>query len=411
MSVRDPVQALVLSGGGANGAYEVGILKALLNGKCKPVGKVDPDYFFGTSVGAFNASFLVSQWEEYGPAAVANLERVWIEAMAGDTRSNGVFRFRGDPTYYLNPASYLPNPFRPFIEMARDSAYLSWEGLQRAVYFTTERQETAWERAANLFDFSAVVSLEPYDQTIRNTINFGSIRQSGDRRKLRIFATNWITGQLRIFENRDMTENLGPLAIQASSAIPGVFPSVSVGAEVFVDGSVLMSTPLRPALDVGADILHVVYLDPDVAAMPLSTLDSTVASTYRLQTISWAALIDREIDRARRINRGLAVFNRIRGGGTTGREELDELAKGAITVLGGDHPETYRPVTIHRYHPRDELGSGPLSLLNLDRDHIDDLIQRGFADASLHNCEKEGCVLPDPELLEAEETGRSSVST
>ncbi|HKH50097.1 MAG TPA: patatin-like phospholipase family protein [Thermoanaerobaculia bacterium] len=402
MSARNPIQALVLSGGGANGAYEVGILKALFSGRCKPVGTVDPDYFFGTSVGAFNASFLVSQWEEYGPAAVSNLERVWLETMAGDTGSNGAFRFRGDPTYFLNPASYLPNPFRPLLEMARDSAYLSWEGLQRAVYFTTERQETVWERAANLFDFSAVVSLEPFDQTIRNTINFGAIRQSGDRRKLRIFATNWLTGQLRIFENRDMTENLGPQAIQASSAIPGVFPSVTVGAEVFVDGSVLMTTPLRPALDVGTDILHVVYLDPDVASIPLSTLDSTVAASYRLQTISWAALIEREIDRARRINRGLALFNRIREGGTTGREELDELAKGAISVLGGEHPETYRPVTIHRYHPRDELGRGPLSLLNLDRDHVDELIQRGFSDASLHNCEKEGCVLPDPELLRAE---------
>ena len=64
--------AVVLSGGGADGAYEVGVMKALFNGKAPrlPGGPVEPDIFTGTSIGAFNAALLVSQWDEYGTAAI-----------------------------------------------------------------------------------------------------------------------------------------------------------------------------------------------------------------------------------------------------------------------------------------------------------------------------------------------------
>jgi predicted acylesterase/phospholipase RssA len=392
-------QALVLSGGGANGSYEVGVLKALFSGRCKDVGTPDPELFFGTSVGSYNAAFLASQWDEFGPAAIANLERAWIEVVAGDIGRNGAYRFRGDPGYLLDPSSYMPNPLRPLLDLARDSAFLTWEGIQRAVYLTTSREESLRERAANLFDFSTFVSTEPWDQTIRQTINFAAIRGAEDTRKLRVFATNWTTGRVRMFENRDLTESLGPLVIRASGAVPGIFPSVAVGAEPYVDGSILMNTPLRPALDEGADILYVVYLDPDVASIPLSTLDSTVASSYRLQQISWAALINAEIERARRINRGLAVFGRLQRGEPVREIQLEDLAKGAVHALGG-HLRNYRPVTIHRFHPREDLAEGALGLLNVDRDHIEDLIQKGFNDAKLHNCIKEGCIIPGVETTE-----------
>lgn len=395
-------QALVLSGGGANGAYEVGVLKALFNGRCKDVVAPDPELFFGTSVGSYNAAFLVSQWGEFGPAAVANLELAWRELLAGDIGRNGAFRFRGDPGYLLDPSSYLPNPLQPLLNLARDSAFLTWEGIQRAVYVTTSSEESLRERAANLFDFSAFIATEPYDLTIRQTLNFSTIRRAEDTRKLRIFATNWTTGRVRMFENHDLTDNLGPLVIRASGAIPGIFPAVNVGAEPYVDGSILMNTPLRPALDEGADILYVVYLDPDVASIPLSTLDSTVASSYRMQQISWAALINAEIERARRINRGLAVFGRLQRGERVPELEIDDLAKGAVHALGGlaTHLHDYRPITIHRFHPRDDIAGGALGLLNLDRGHIEDLIQRGFNDASLHNCVREGCIIPGVETTE-----------
>lgn len=389
-----PREAVILSGGGANGAYEVGILKALLTGKCRGVKMAEPEYFFGTSIGSYNAAFMVSQWSEYGPAAITNLERAWLEVLAGGAGNNGAFRFRADPGYFLDPTTYVPNPLRPLWDLFQDGAYLTWEGVQRAVHLVQTRDESLRERVANLFDFTAFVSTQPWDDTIRQTIDFSNIRAER-RLQLAVAATNWATGRLRMFENHDMTDQLGPLAIRASSAIPGIFPEVYVGAEPYVDGGVLLNTPLVPALDAGADVLHVVYLDPDIASIPMETLSSTVATAYRMQAISWAALVNHDIDRVARINRGLAAFARIQRGEPLERAEMQSLAKGAVMVLGGTNLHTYRPITVHRYHPRDELSGGALGLLNLERDHLESLIQRGFTDATLHDCVKEKCVLPE----------------
>lgn len=393
---RGKNHALVLSGGGANGAYEVGVLKALFGGRSPATDGVapDPSIFFGTSIGSFNAAFLVSQWEEYGPASMGNLERVWLDVLAGDGSGNGGFRFRGDPSYYLNPTSYMPNPLRPFLQFAEDSAFLAWDGVQRTVHLATSREEGLRERIAELFNFSSFISVDPWEQTIHRTIDFAAIRRSP--RKLRVVATNWATGELRTFENHEMTERLGPRAILASSSIPGVFPPVDVGAEPYVDGGVLMNTPLRGAIHEGADVLHVVYLDPDVASIPLSSLQSTVASTYRLQTISWAALVNDDIEDAAMINRGLQILQRVEAGAEVTDPDLEALAKGMSKIVPRLRQVLrYRPLTIHRYHPCEDLGGGALGLLNLDRGRLEELIEKGFTDAVLHDCEEAECILPD----------------
>jgi predicted acylesterase/phospholipase RssA len=386
---------LVLSGGGANGAYGVGVLKALFSGKSVATRNqlLDPDIFLGTSIGSFNAAFLASQWDEYGASAVTNLERVWLETLAADaTGQNGGYRFRGDPSYYLNPRSYLPSLLRPFLQLAEDSAAVAWDGVQRAVHLATA-QETLRERLAELFNFPTFVSVDPWERTIVGSVNFDAIRRS--QKQLTVVATNWTTGTLRFFRNHDMTEKLGPKAILASSAIPGVFPPVYVGAEPYVDGGVLMNTPLQEAIHLGAEILHVIYMDPDVAAIPMSTLDSSIATTYRLQEISWAALVNDDINDAAMINEGIRVLRRITAEEEVEDRELELLAKGMHKIA----PRlkrflTYKPLTIHRYHPCEELSGGALGLLNLNRDHIEDLIRKGFTDATLHDCEKEGCVIP-----------------
>ena len=52
--------ALVLSGGGAYGTYEVGVIKALFEGNCPSTSgvRLDPEVDSGTSVGNYNAVFL-----------------------------------------------------------------------------------------------------------------------------------------------------------------------------------------------------------------------------------------------------------------------------------------------------------------------------------------------------------------
>ena len=65
--------ALVLSGGGATGAYEVGVIKALVAGRSPSTGfqPLEPDAFLGNSIGCFNATMLVSGWDRYGPASAS----------------------------------------------------------------------------------------------------------------------------------------------------------------------------------------------------------------------------------------------------------------------------------------------------------------------------------------------------
>lgn len=53
----------------------------------------------------------------------------------------------------------------------------------------------------------------------------------------------------------------------------------------------------------------------------------------------------------------------------------------------------YRALTIHRYHPRDDLG-GIVGLLNFDSDHIANLIDRDYSDTVRHDCRESRCVLP-----------------
>src|SRR5262245_2245654 len=96
--------ALVVSVGGADGAYGVVIMKALFEGDSPATGytQLDPSIFTGTSAGAYNAAFMVSQGDTDNRAVVAVLARIWIDQISGGGRAcgNGVYRIRGNPFCY-----------------------------------------------------------------------------------------------------------------------------------------------------------------------------------------------------------------------------------------------------------------------------------------------------------------------
>jgi NTE family protein len=396
--------AVVLSGGGANGAYEVGVLKALMSGKSHVTGyqPLDPDLFIGTSAGALNAAFLVSQWDRYGPAtSVGNLERFWLQEMAGGVRNNGVFRLRGNPLELLDPSCYVPNPLNPFLRLLADGGFLAWEGLQRFVSFLQQADASTLERQlVQLVDISLLIDLRPLERTLRK-LDYQAIQRS--RKWLKVAATNWATGVLRVFWNHDMTDGFGPLALRASTAVPGVFPPAELGSQPFVDGSVLMHTPLSLATHAGADVVHVVYLDPAVSSIPLPRIPQTYSTMQRIFQISWAGAYNADIAAAARINRTLDTVDQLRT-----KLPRDERTAGLLRELvEGKRPAgrgPFRRLTIHRYHPRDTL-AGDLSLLNFDPDRIESLIERGFQDAVYHDDAESEDVFPD---LDQEELARRS---
>src|SRR5205085_2766039 len=205
--------------------------------------------------------------------------------------------------------------------------FFARDWLDRGLNFVQSRESLS-ARAAELFDLSTLISPEPFRDLLRDTVQLSGILRS--KKKLRIAATNWETGELRCFVNHDMRDEVGHLAIMASTSIPGVFPPIEIGGDPYVDGGILLNTPLKPAIEAGGETLHVFYLDPDVKNIPLRRLQNTLDTLDRMMTTSFAAKVNLDMKMAARIN--------------------DEIKAGKEAENG------IKQLTIHRYHPRDDKG-------------------------------------------------------
>jgi NTE family protein len=385
--------AVILSGGGASGAYEVGVLKALFAGDSPATDYLPlmPDIFAGTSIGAYNASLLVAETPNRGSSAVDYLEHIWLDCLPQDdaTGHNFIARYRADPFEFLDPRFVLRNPFQDSLQVADDLAFLTRDFFNRALLFLQSSDDIE-TRVLKLVDLSIIISNDPERRLIRETINFDSICRSD--KILKVATTNWRTGDLRIFGNKDLDEERGPKAILASTAIPGIFPQVEIEGEYYADGGVVMNTPLNLGIDAGADILHVIYLDPEVKAIPLLPVRNTIDTFSRLFAIQFAATVNRDITVAKQINEGLEVIKRAVAGGPVSGKDARAFILVAKRIFNVPDYSKYRQITIHRYQPRDTL-RGVLGLLNFSRNKSLTLIQQGFEDAISHNCEANQCIL------------------
>jgi hypothetical protein len=136
-------------------------------------------------------------------------------------------------------------------------------------------------------------------------------------------------------------------------------------------------------------------LDPNVASIPLGTLQSTLDVMSRLLIIQFAAKMNADIAAARRINQELTAFERFRQHKPIGIDSTEftrnvELFERLLSGRNGP----FRRLLIHRYHPHDDV-SGVLGMLDFNKGRIADLIQRGYQDAIDHDCRASQCVMPD----------------
>lgn len=392
---------LVLSGGGSFAAYEVGVTHALVRGQSMGTGyrPLEPSIYAGTSSGAFNAAFLASRWELPAAAAAAELVQAWRERIAdqGAGAGNGVFRFRANPLELFDPRILSRHPLRTLERLIEDGAVLTWEALTRAAAVLT-RDRPLYHRFLELFDLSAIISTRPLRKTLHETIDFGRLRRSN--RALRITATNWKTGDLVLFDHRDMSDELGPDLIRGSASVPGLFPPQPVGTWELVDGGVVMNTPLKPAIRAGAQVLHLIHVFPDPENIPLSLLGSrsTVGALSRAQLASWATVLDSDFRYAVSLNDRLKMFHRMSGHLEENLPSPQQVSR--VRELAGrleqEFPVAkYNYLTIHRYQPREPLGLPPLAVLDFGHRQIEDLIARGHRDAVAHDCRLDGCILPE----------------
>lgn len=395
------LNAVVFSGGGALGAYEVGILKALTHGLSPATNyrPLEPDIYSGTSVGAYNATFMAAEGTLPGPQAVARLEKVWLKEIAlhPGRSNNGVYRYRLNPFQLLNPIQIARQPLQLTREAFQDFFYLSPRILRRLTSLIDDRGYDPLSRFVALIDISLFISTEPLRRTLHRTIDFNKVRESP--KKLIVAATKWRFGQVLLADNSDFNDRLGPKIVRGSASIPGIFPPAGTGNDELVDGGVLMNLPLGPAIKAGAQNIFILDLFPKSENLMLAKVPSTVGTILRSQTINWDQQLRQYGRDVRAYNLYLDILDYLhalknepgwkgqRFAGIRPRiQELEERLRADLKGRPG------RSLTIHRFRPQHPLLNRPLGMLNFNVNAIRKHIHRGFKDAKRHDCKESGCV-------------------
>ena len=365
--------ALVLSGGGAYGAYEVGVIKALFEGHSPSTNSLplDPAIFAGTSVGSFNAAVLAMN-KGGARASIEHLKKIWLDEVAdnGDGRGNGVYHLRGDLRSYLDPRK-PGSPFEQLRNLFSDTVSLSRAAAPRVEQLVSPATPPgALDRLKGLVDISAFLNVDPFCRLVERSIDPSAVRKSS--KVLSIIATQWSTGVAQDFDFRDLPAEEGPLtdeeiwaSIRASAAIPGLFPPVKLWGDVYVDGGVVLNTPIRNAIDAGATDIHVISLDPDMRRLPLGHIDNTLDTLGRVYTAMLTAKITEDIESARWINEGVDVLERVGAGEDLSNEEMRRFVRVAGVIHRKLKSQGRLPVkvAIHHYYPSRNLG-GMIGMLN-----------------------------------------------
>ena len=383
--------ALVLSGGGARGAYEIGVMKALFEGvvpstQGRPIA---PRIFTGTSVGAYNAAFLAQQ-PSPGLEAVGLLEGIWLEHIANNPEScgNGVYQLRADPFRLLEPGC-LRNPLQLLGDFGRDAAFWSVYALAYGTQLLTADAPLR-VRFLESFNLTALISRSPLESLVKDTIDLGRLRASGNA--LSVMTSDWRRGVPKVLDKADITDRLGTDAILASAAIPGFFQPVDLDGTPCVDGALFMNTPTRPAIRAGADVIHVIYVDPQVIDLAFPELPNTLDTLYRFYDIVVASNVRNDMGVAAAINAELELLATL---GVSLADEppprLRRVSRVLRRIAQGGSP--YRPLEIHRYQPKNDLG-GVEGFLDFREGFIADLIAQGYQDALQHDCSDAQCMLP-----------------
>jgi len=205
---------LVFQGGGALGAYQVGVYEAL-----REAG-IEPDWVIGTSIGAINAALIAGNPVEH---RLSRLEEFWRRVELGQWMSllssaPGIGPFVANSATVASglEAFFSPNP------LAFMSA-LTPLGPEKAGYYSTA----------------------PLAATLRDLVDEDALNSGAPR--ITVGAANLATGAMHYFDSRE-----GHIRLQhilASGALPPAFPAVRVGGDLYWDGGILSNTPVEAVFD------------------------------------------------------------------------------------------------------------------------------------------------------------------
>ena len=282
-----PKVGLVLTGGGARAAYQVGVLRAISELLPKDIRNPFP-IISGTSAGAVNAAVLAANGSDFR-RGVRQLMTVWKN-------------FHAHHVYRADPAGVFLNTSRFAL------ATLLGGGLGRRTQ-------------VSLLDNS------PLAELLRTRLDFSTIQAAidgGDLTAVSVTCSGYTSGQSVTFfqgvpgvEPWQRARRIGiamPIDadhVLASSALPFIFPAVHIHREYFGDGSMRQTAPLSPALHLGADRLFIIGVGRQLQA---NVSERTKTEGYpSLAQIAGHCLnsifldaLEVDLERLQRVNRTLA---------------------------------------------------------------------------------------------------------
>ncbi len=296
-----PLTALVLSGGGARAAYQVGVLRALVRIRRDALGPLarlhNPfGVICGTSAGALNAAALACQADRF-EAAVEEVAQVWEN-------------FHADQVYRA------------------DSLGVIRTGAQWLTMVSIGWVIARWRRARprSLLDNRPLADLL---QQLVPLQRLPLMLQQGHLHALAVTASSYSSGEHYTFYDsaRPITpwERSQRVAVQsqlthehllASSAIPFVFPATRIDSASeggwFGDGSMRQTAPLSPAVHLGAQRLFIVGVgrtqEPPGRTVQVGGYPNLAQIAGHAMSSIFLDALAVDVERLKRINRTLALL-------------------------------------------------------------------------------------------------------
>jgi NTE family protein len=244
---------LVLQGGGALGAYQIGAFEAL------HAAGFGPDWLAGISIGAFNAAIIAGNepaerldkllgfwhdisWPEFGAAASFLPLQIWHDNFSS-----------GEAVAFGQPNFFSPRPLSPYLLNA------------------------ATPDALSFYDTNALTD------TLPRYASFDRINRKATR--LTLGTTNLSSGALEFFDSA--VQPLRPAHVIASGSLPPGFPATEIDGVYYWDGGCVSNTPLEAiAAAQGSEALRVFVIDLwDAAGLLPATMNDVL---WRIKQIQYA---------------------------------------------------------------------------------------------------------------------------
>jgi NTE family protein len=278
---------LVLTGGGARGAYQAGAIRAIAE-ITKEIGIDQPfNVLVGASAGSINVSYLACRADRMF-SATAELQQLWEEIST-------------DKIFRVDTLSLLRIAARWAIELTTGA--LSGNKTARALLDTTPLRNLITDH------FDLVKLNENINEGLLHALAITAVSYGNGSSKTFFQGPPDITAWARI---RRASESalITPDHIMASTAIPLLFPPVQIGNVFYGDGSLRNHAPLSPAINLGADkVLAIAVRREEDEAEGFSPAPTIGRIASVLLNSIFLDAVDIDYERMTRVNRTLAAVN------------------------------------------------------------------------------------------------------